>query len=281
MKIKDYLKNAEGLYALPDTAIRLQEILNDETASLSEVADVVSIDPALTSTLLKLANSAFYNFSSKVDTVSRAIGILGGDAVFNLALANSAIDAFSKVNNDAIDLDKFWRHAVDCALIAKELGTFSKYRNIERLFVMGLLHNLGELVCANESPEQAQKCTKYSADLPPWQLQKQVLGFTYAELGAELMRSWSLPPELYNVVSNQHHPEKSSFPTECRLLHIATRIALSLGDAEQFPMENIIHSQDFSTTGLSAESISSAVEYANIEAINVLQILNPMAASIY
>ncbi|MCP5213118.1 MAG: HDOD domain-containing protein [Hahellaceae bacterium] len=281
MKIKDYIKKAEGIYALPDTTIRLQEILNDDTSSLTDVANVVSIDPTLTSKLLKLANSAFYSFPSKIDTVSRAIGILGADAVFNLALANSAVDAFAKVNRDAIDLDKFWRHSVDCALITKELGSFSKCRNIERLFVMGLLANLGELICANETPEIAKRCAQYTAQTPPWAMQKEVLGFTYAELGSELLRTWCLPPEIYNVVGMQHNPEKSSFPTEARLLHIASRVALSLGDAELFSIDEVMNSPDFSATKLSSDDISSAVEFANIEAINVLQILNPMAASIY
>ncbi len=279
--VNDYIDQAKELFALPETAIRLQELLNDDRSSLSDVADVVSIDPNLTSMLLKVANSAFYNFPSSIDTVSRAINVIGSEAVFNLALASSAVDCFQNTPKDVIDLELFWRHSVDTALICKELGQQIKSRNKERLFVIGLLHNLGELICATETPERAKECTLISESVAPWALQKEVLGFTYAELSMALLKAWKLPPEIYNTVGHQHSPDESSFPVEAGLLFLSTRLAFNLSLNHQYDGDDQYSVELAAKLGLTADHIQEAIEYANLEAINILSILNPLAGAIF
>lgn len=279
--VEAYTEKATELFALPETALRLQELLNDDRSSLSDVADVVSIDPNLTTMLLKVANSAFYNFPSSIDTVSRAINVIGSEAVFNLALASSAVDCFQNTPKNVIDLELFWRHSVDTALICKELGQQIRSKNKERLFVIGLLHNLGELVCATETPDLAQACAQDNPTIPPWTRQKNTLGFTYAELSMALLKAWKLPPEIYNTVGNQHTPEQSSFPVEAGLLYLSTRLALSLSVEQHFEEEDRLTLELANRLGLSTEHIQEAIEYANLEAINILSILNPLAGAIF
>ncbi len=281
MVLNDYVKKASVLFALPETALRMQELLNDDTSSLADVADVVSIDPNLTSMLLKIANSAFYNFPSTIDTVSRAINIIGTEGVFNLALASSAVNCFKGIPENVIDLELFWRHSVDTALICKELAARLNNKNQERLFVIGLLHNLGELICANQNPEMAKECAIPNKNTAPWEWQQAKLGFTYAELSEGLLKDWQLPANIHNVVGNQHNPEKSAFPIEANILCLASHIASDLASKNGYDATNhdIVDFTD--RLGITADNIQQAVEFASLEAITILSILNPVAGTIF
>ncbi|WP_020408155.1 HDOD domain-containing protein [Hahella ganghwensis] len=281
MNTEDLIANTDNLFALPDVVIRLQEILEDKASTLEDVADVVSLDPVLTSKLLKLANSAFYTFAAKIDTIPRAINIIGADAVFNLALANSALDTFNRLPKDVIDLDRFWRISVDCALIAKQLGKSVSNQSVERLFVTGLLHNIGELICVIQLPEQAREIASESNPDLALELQSSMLGFTYLQLSMEFMKGWQLPPEIYEVVGSINDPEASRFPIEATLMSLARKIAYALENREEVDLEQLIQPLQLELLNLDMEDIVNATDYANLEAINVLSILSPQTMAIF
>ncbi|MCG8611040.1 MAG: HDOD domain-containing protein [Pseudomonadales bacterium] len=279
--IEDLANKGKDLFSLPDTTLRLQELLYDESSSLTDIADVVSIDPALTSRLLKIANSALYNFASKVDTISRAVSIIGSDALFNLALANSAVDSFKNIDKNVIDVERFWRESVDCALVTKELGVQIQFRDRERLFVLGLLQNIGELICVQFAPEQARASAERDSGKLPWALQQEHFGFTYNQLSAQLLRRWQLPPELYNAIEFAHDPEKSSFVVDASLLNIGIRTAHAISDPDSLPLKELVSEQIMARLELDYDNINNAVQYANLEAINILHILSPSSSAIF
>ncbi len=133
--------------------------------------------------------SALYRFPNKIDTITRAIQVVGTRSTYDLALAYGVSQAFSEVNGQAIDLDKFWEQSVSCGLLAKYFADMRNIREPERLFVSGLLHNIGELVTVSLLPESATRCQAFNAQVSPAELQFGVLGFTYAELSARLMKN--------------------------------------------------------------------------------------------
>ncbi len=92
-----------------------------------------------------------------------------------------------------MDLKRFWRMSIYCGLVSKNLSISAGIRDIERLFVAGLLQNFGELLVAKINPEVAQQCEKYSKTQLPWQLQEHVLGFTYTDISADLLKIWQIP----------------------------------------------------------------------------------------
>ena len=129
----------------------------------------------MTSRLLQIANSAIYSFPGEISTISRAITIIGTQAIYNMMLVDVAATAFKHFSNQAIDLKRFWRMSIFCGLAAKNLAIKAGIRDIERLFVAGLLQNFGELIVAKISPELAQQCEKYSPEQLPWSLQQKFL----------------------------------------------------------------------------------------------------------
>ena len=145
MNINDYVQHASELFVLSDSFVRIKELIDDESSTIDDIADVILLDPALTGTVLKLANSSFFNYPGKIDTVSKAVLVLGISEIYNLVIAFFTQQAFKDLEVQQGYLDNFWCQSVDCALMVKYLGAKLKFPNAERLFIVGLLYNIGEL----------------------------------------------------------------------------------------------------------------------------------------
>ena len=104
----EYAQKAEKLSVLPDVYLRLKELMDDENSSLVDIANIIALDPALSSSLLKIANSALFNFPREIDSISKAISILGMGEVHSLVNTYGATAAFSKLDRTIIDMDRFW-----------------------------------------------------------------------------------------------------------------------------------------------------------------------------
>ena len=206
MNAVELAQKSSTLFTLPDVYLRLQGMVRKPETTLDEMAELISLDASLTGRLLKIANSAFYSFPSQIDTISRAIYLIGTDQLMNLVLATSVATSFAGIPEEVIDMDSFWRHNVDTGLVARSLGAAAKQRDVERLFVVGLLHNVGKLLVLNEMPAQAIKVLQPEPGQCPWELQHQEFGFTFAECGAELLSLWGLPEVLVESVRFQNNP---------------------------------------------------------------------------
>jgi HD-like signal output (HDOD) protein len=113
-KITDGIKD---LVPLPKAYIRIQQLVNDPDSSFSDITEVIVHDPGLTSRILRIANSAYMALASKVDTVGRAVQVLGLNQVHDLALAGAAVGSLFKIETDAIDMHDFWRRSVYAAVV--------------------------------------------------------------------------------------------------------------------------------------------------------------------
>ena len=114
---EELVKNVGELVSLPDVCIRVNQMVDDPNASAVAFGEVISQDPGLTARLLRIANSAFYGFSQEIDTVSRAVTIIGLGKLRDLVLATSTVDVFDKIPNELLTMENFWRHSLSCALI--------------------------------------------------------------------------------------------------------------------------------------------------------------------
>ena len=200
------------LVSLPEVCLRVGEMLEDPRTTATDLGRVIGRDTGLTARLLKIVNSAFYGFPSRIETVSRAVTIIGMRELRGLVLAASAIEAFSKVPNDVLNMAHFWRHSVYCGVVAQLLAQRCNVLHSERLFVAGLLHDIGKLIICHKLPGRArlvQQRTEESG-LFDFEVERQVLGFDHAEVGGELMRQWRMPEVLVDAVRWHHAPEESA-----------------------------------------------------------------------
>ncbi|EWH10754.1 signal transduction protein [Catenovulum agarivorans DS-2] len=278
MKIEEYIAKAGRICALPDTCHRIQELIEDDNSTMDDIAEVLSFDPIITGHVLKLANSALYNFSSQVETVSKAVTLLGADAVYNLVLATGTSTALAKLDTSSIDLDRHWRTSINSALIYKRFAKKERIKKADSLFVTGLLHNVGELIVAQVNPTAASKCEELHANQPPHYIQQEVLGFDYATLGAMLFKHWRLPNHMVNLILNQHNIGSS---VESQLMFLSTRLGLVSVFPEEFELDQMIPSQLSEQLGYKKADLDGAIDWANIGAFSVFSIVCPQANSVY
>ncbi len=230
------LESGSELVSLPDVVFQLQEAIADPKGNANVIGEIISRDPALTARLLKLANSPIYGFGGKIDTVSRAVTLVGVDSLYSLALATCALSKFRNIPAQLIDMDEFWVQSTYCAVVARLLAKEAGVLHPERLFVGGLLHGIGALLIYYKCPDETREillAAQGKRSLIPL-LEKDLLGFTYADVGGEIARQWNMPVWLQEAIGLHLAPENvKGFPLEAALVSLAVRLTsvLSEGDA--------------------------------------------------
>ena len=185
---EDLVDQVTTLVSLPEVYVRLSALLDDPDATSADLGEVIRHDPGLATRLLRIVNSAFYALPSRIDDLTGAVTIIGRNDLRDLALATVAVETFDKIACDLVDMSTFWHHSVFCALIARLLGKRCNSHHTERLFGAGLLHDVGQLVIYHELPELARQALAgaEASDDGLYRAEKQVLGFTHAEVAREL-----------------------------------------------------------------------------------------------
>lgn len=215
--------------SLPDVYLRLREVMDSGEASMEDVAQVLSLDPALAARVLRIANSAFYGFRSQVDTVSRAAGILGMQKIHDLALAACVSKAVEGLNNPLMDLNTFWYRSVHCGFLAKQIAEGAGMRQAESLFVRGLLHDIGHLVLFSHYPEESRQALACSEQGLEARLaaEREGIGIDAMQLVAELSRIWQLPASFVDTFSHLMQPQQAPSPLarEVAMLNIAVQFS--------------------------------------------------------
>jgi HD-like signal output (HDOD) protein len=281
MNVNDYAKQANEIFVLSDSFIRIKELIDDESSTIDDIADVILLDPALAGTILKLANSSFFNYPGKIDTVSKAVLVLGITEVYNLVIAFFTSKAFNKLTAEQDYLDDFWCKSVDCALIIKFIGVKLGIPNAERLFILGLLYNLGELVVQQISSDKVIAASLLEKDELPWHKQSSVLGFTFGECSAELLKNWQLPFTIIEPIRNQDNDDFQYSSDESKLLYLAKRIMLCNTNNKAYPTELLLTEDALKQLPIDQNMLTEVSNFCDLERLGILSILNPSAAVIY
>ena len=228
---RELITGAIDLPSLPEVVMRAMELVNDPESSAIDIGRVLSEDTAMTARLLKIVNSPFYGFPSRIETVSRAITVIGTLDLLDLILATSVVKMFSGVPNDLVSMDSFWKHSLYSGVVARLLAARSKQPNVEHFFVAGLLHDLGSLVIYRKMPELAREAllrARYNGRILR-EAEQEIMGFDHAAVGAELMRMWKLPNSLVEAIEFHHTPSQAQhYPLVASVVHVADVIASSV-----------------------------------------------------
>lgn len=277
------VKDVLNLVSLPAAYFKIRDLVNCPESSIDQIAQVVISDPGLAAQVLKTANSAFFGYRQKVETVSRAINIMGTSRLCDLALAAAAMATFSKIPCELINMTQFWRRSMYCGVISRLLAQRCKIFDSERLFVTGLLADIGHLVIYLKLPDQAiqaMELTKHE-QLPLDQSERQLMGMDYAAVGAELMRAWSLPDCIETTTRFQNSPEQAKeFKLEASIVYIASRLATCIYEGRPGKTqvtEFILSLDDFplQMTGLSADHLTESAEDSHQYIAETLRLLTP------
>lgn len=223
--------NIKDLVTLPEVALRISRMVSDPTSSANDIGREISNDPALTSRLLRVANSPSYGHHGKISTITRAITVLGVRQVRDLTVGLTAVRTFDGIANELVTMESFWRQSVLCAVAAGQIAERRNGGRGDTPFVAGLLHDIGQLVLFSRAPALAKQALLMSIDatddLGLYLCERKVLGFDHCAVGAALAQAWGLPPTLQECIRFHHEPERAqTHPTEVATVHIANSIAV-------------------------------------------------------
>jgi len=208
-------------------------ITQSPKSSALEVGRSISQDQALVSRILRIANSTFYGFPGKITTIPHAVVILGFTNIRNLVLTASISKMFSSEGGDGyFDREGFWKHSLACGvtskLIAKRLGI----KNLEEVFIWGLLHDVGKLVLDTYFSEEFTQvvCLVKEKEILLRDAEQELLGFDHAAVGAIVADRWNLPPALTKAIRFHHNPTQANESMRMvAIVHLADALCRAIG----------------------------------------------------
>lgn len=212
----------------PALYLRAKQIIDDPESSILDLTKVISVDPGITSRVLRLVNSAIFGFPGKIETLSRAVNMLGTIRIHDLVLTTAVTSAFEGLSPSLISMERFWRGNVYCGLLAQSLAGHCRLLDTERLFVEGLLRDVGHLVMYEVIPEAAKQSIERirAEQLPSWRIERELLGFDFAQIGAALFSRWSLPSSISKSVGGHTDLQvDAEIALQAGILHIAGAFA--------------------------------------------------------
>ena len=267
---REYAKAAQELCVLPDIYIKLSDMLAQDDCTLDQLAEVINLEPAIASTLLKIANSAMFNFPREIDNIPKALLLLGLGEVKKLVDAYGITAAFSGVNPKVLDMEKFWQVSVECALICQYFAKNKKIANTETIFLSGLFHNIGALALVHNEAERVKDSEDYSRTETPWQKQLTNFGFTYADCSAEILNLWSLPTSIIAPIADFNLAYQEELTPASNLLYVASRLAILNAHPGIYSKKTFVGQHILDDLNISADDIDSALEYCDAKAMELI-----------
>jgi putative nucleotidyltransferase with HDIG domain len=205
------IQSMKEIPVLPTTIYKVIDISKNPDSSALDLSKILEKDQALTTKVLKLANSSYYGFSNKISTISHAIVCLGFDTITSIALTAQAFEVLKRPNKAyMLDEGKLFHHSISVALASKLIAQKVKYHDPEEAFVGGLLHDIGKLIVNIMFLDKFNAVIDLTKekDITFLDAEREILGIDHAELGFILGKHWNLPNVLCEAALWHHEPEK-------------------------------------------------------------------------
>jgi HD-like signal output (HDOD) protein len=272
------IRNEIELPSLPVVFSQINEAIADPRSSALHVANIISKDSSLSARLFKIANSALYSFPSKIDTISRAVAIIGTKQLSTLALGTCALNVFKDIPRDLIDMRSFWEHSIACGIIARIISSYKENTVTERFFLAGLLHDIGRLTIFKYLPVQAKEAllrAKQTNSLL-YETEHEVMGFNHTLIGSILLKKWKLPMTLEHSVRYHHETPDGQTPLEPSIVHLSDIVtnALAIGSSGE-QLVPPLDTKAWDEIGLSTGVLSATAQQADRHVMETVRIFFP------
>jgi putative nucleotidyltransferase with HDIG domain len=198
-----------SLPTLPVVINNIMATARSEKTSAKDLANFIVNDQAISARVLRIANSAYYGMSKKIDSISRAIVVIGFKEIISLALGMGIFSAFSKKGDDApIDITELWKHSIGVGFAAKKIAKKTNKIADESTILIGLLHDIGKIVFCLYFPDEYGEVLKKmpNEQTPLYKIENECLGLDHAEMAYLLMKQWNFPANLIQAVRYHHNP---------------------------------------------------------------------------
>jgi len=228
------MRHKSDFPALSDSVMSINKLTDTDKESINKLSTTILKDFSLTNKILRLVNSAFYSQSGggSISTVSRAVVVLGLDAVRNIAITVLLFEHLQNKANASLLKEAFLRANLS-ALLAREIGQKMQLRETEEAYICALFHGLGHLLAQYYFPDEVVEVRKTMSqkNCSEEAAVRQVLGLSYEELGIGIARSWGFPASIVNSMRRMPDGLARKPGTRDEALHAASAIANELSEA--------------------------------------------------
>lgn len=216
--LKAVINASHSFSGVSKVAVPIITMFNDPRTNFSDLSRVIESDPDLSARVLKIANSGYYGLRQKIESVSRAVIMLGWNAIKMIALGSTILSKMNEVNK------QLYEHSLQTAMIARFLATEADFYKIEEISTVGLLHDVGKTILQVYFPENYYRTIQYVKDkgVPYHIAEREILGIDHAEIGGWTLEDWNLPKNISSSVMWHHDFKPNTYHArKTAVVHIA------------------------------------------------------------
>ena len=224
--LRSKVESINALPTVPATLRRISAMLEKPRIGLDELGRLISNDPALTTKILKMVNSAAYGFPGRISSVSHATMLLGLNVIKGLLLGVSVFELMEKT------MIGLWEHSLGCTMASRLIAQKKGLKEPEEVSVCGLLHDIGKAVLLLQYPEAFGKAMQAAErdGVTIYEAESRYFMATHAEVGYWLIQKWHFPPNLVDAIRYHHQPPLSrQSPMETAIVHVSDLLAHAKG----------------------------------------------------
>ena len=283
--LEQLIGKGQDLPSLPEIYLRVSEQLENESSTVQQIGDTVQNDPAITSRVLKMVNSAYYGMPNEVASVSQAVSLLGRERLKHILIGSVLRGVFNTEYNPAFSMQVFWQHSIKTAIIARQLAAqISSIEEPETMFTAGLLHDIGKLLLINKVPHRMLAAEDFMiqkrVDVLTAELSQ--VGVTHTAVGEALMDHWGLPRLLIDCARNHHEVVHDGANREAtHLIYRSNCLSTYVPPLDEQETQKILDDIENWDLGYAThEQIAFACQYADDMVFEVMESLGMVALEI-
>jgi putative nucleotidyltransferase with HDIG domain len=233
-QIDSLLKDVNKLPPMSSTVLKILNLVKDPAVSIQDLAHEISKDPAITASIIKLSNSAYYRASKPIRTVQESLMTLGIKTVREIVLLTASKAILNKeLKGYQLEAEALWIHSLVVAELSGKIADHKKL-GLQRdlVFTSGLLHDIGKVILAQFFPAKMIEIKNElkTSEAAFTDVEKKFFGYDHQEVGRKILDIWNFPDELKEVIAYHHDPENAKkFPLLTSVIHIANTITIISG----------------------------------------------------
>ncbi len=255
----------------PAIAVKILEAVKKDRQDFRELGRIISSDPALTVKVLTFANSAFFGLPNRVDSIDKAVSIIGTEALKNIALSFVIVRNFKQGVSNGFDYNFFWKRAITAAvsaeLLCKKIG-----RRSDDIFVTALLMDIGVMVMYLCKPLDYQRVfdEKRVKGITVVEAERLVFGFDHQEVGFELLNEWKIPEQIATPIQKHHNRPYSKKIKPETILYISDIVSSVYHSSKSVKKFNVLKEILEKVAGYNEEQVQDLVDEVGEKTLEVL-----------
>jgi len=275
--LQKLMKEIKDLKPIPAIANQLLVLVDNPDSSMEDIANVIQYDPAMTASVLKTCNAAYFGLKNPAESIKDAVNMLGTDQVIELVLLKSGAKALcGSQNGYGLENGDMWRYSVSSAVIAKQVAVKLSLENKNTIFTSALIKDIGKTILGNHIVKFSQKIKELveNKGFSFQEAEKKTFGIDHAELGAMVAKIWKFSPKMIKIIRHHHLADESMIrDKEIATVYLADCICMMMGNGVGSDgLSYRFKGQVMEELGFSADDVAMIIaEYGiNIQEIEAL-----------